>query len=267
MTGIGRPAWGRLTTAFAPWVDLSVAAVALGTSVLALWAGPALPAPLRVSFALLFVVFLPGYAVGHAMLPRIRGGADRITVTLGLGLVVSCVVGLILHVFQFGLSGTTWILGLGSVTALGLVGAAFRRGARPPIPASRVQAQDRRWAASAFGAAVLVAVLALSLRTFGDAVPATDFTQLWLRPEVQRGMTQLHIGVANHESADQTYKLVVMLDRTLVDTRVFTLGDGEAWRDSIAVDPDVAARVEAQLYRLPNASTPYRRVSASLPGP
>ena len=40
----------------------------------------------------------------------------------------------------------------------------------------------------------------------------------------------------------------------------------QAWRDSLDLDSAGSERVEAMLYRLPDAATPYRRVSVSVPG-
>lgn len=268
MTASARIAWNRLAVAIGPWADLVLAAIALIGSAVGL-ANPALlPSAVQIVLALGFCLLLPGYALGEAMFPGVRDGAERIAIVTGLGLVLPPTIGLTLHVFGIGIGRDAWILGIGTVTAIGLATAALRRRASAPRrPPTKVSADERAWTAWAFGAAVLICVLALTVRTADLGAAATNFTQLWVRSEVQGAERRLHLGVANHESGDLAYRLVVLVDGLGVDTRVLTLGTGETWQDTVAIDPGSAERVEALLYRLPDAVTPYRRVSVSLSAP
>jgi uncharacterized membrane protein len=111
----------------------------------------------------------------------------------------------------------------------------------------------------------LIGVLAVSLRIAGGLDSRAPFTQLWLAPDGDGATPEVTVGVANHEAVDLAYELIVSLDGAPVDRLRFTLGNDETWRHSVAIETTSPSNVEARLYRLPDTSTPYRRVSISVP--
>jgi hypothetical protein len=112
--------------------------------------------------------------------------------------------------------------------------------------------------AAAFGAAVVVAVGALRLARAGAAIQHyPGFTQLWLVDQGRNPATA-NLGFGNHEGRTMRYRLILLRSGHRIARWGLTLANGQTWRQS----PVFSGRytIEANLYRLPDLSHPYRHV-------
>lgn len=70
------------------------------------------------------------------------------------------------------------------------------------------------------------------------------------------------VGVVNHENADVSYRLVMQLNNTTLDTRSFTLANNEKWEQPLsfkAGERGAAQKVTFSLYKGSDANV-YRSV-------
>jgi len=167
--------------------------------------------PVRLLFAILFVLFVPGYAAIAALFPESspRKGdttlgsqsdsgsldtVDRLVLSAGLSVVISGVITIAAALTPWGVRTTLVFLGTATVT-IGLVNIAARRRRRLP-PESRYQAPVKTWLVESKNAlldppttrqtvlnVLFVAGLLLAVGTAGYATlaaPQSTYTELYL---------------------------------------------------------------------------------------
>jgi uncharacterized membrane protein len=237
--------------------DLGVAATVAS---LACAAVP-LQAPVAVMAVLGMALFAaPGYLLSQLLLGPDRAGLERLAAAVGLALSVPVIGGLLLSVAGRPLNRTAWLLLLAGVTLTADVLVYLRRRARP----GRSGQGGRSWRipprpAVAFAAAVVVASAAVGLARQGAAAQHyPGYTQLWA-DRMPRNGTTVRLGVGNHEGRTMRYLLVYVDHGRRVASWDLDLANGQAWYRS----QPFAGRnaVVVKLFRLPDASRPYRYVT------
>lgn len=219
----------------------------------------------RVLFALLMVLFLPGYAITAALFPgRMIGSAERLLFGMGLSLIVAILGGLILHWLPGTIHASSWSILFGGITIMATIIAFLRRRKSPPPESEEPgfhltlpQGLLITLAVALVGGAFLVnRVGAIPQRT-------SVFTQLWMLPSDSADPNSLRLGVRNHELQEMNYRLQVTNGTLPVgEWPVITLGPDELWESTIALpamQPGMET-VEALLYRLDQPDAVYRRV-------
>jgi hypothetical protein len=101
-------------------------------------------------------------------------------------------------------------------------------------------------------AAQNTAILSNNLQAQAQA--ATDENNL------QAKATQGHLGVTNHQGVPEQYELKLLVNGKLTGTWTITLNDGQSWQKTIVWHTNNYAML-ANLYLLPNTSTPFRYVN------
>src|SRR5438477_9447436 len=98
---------------------------------------------LQISFGLLFLFILPGYALFVALFPlQDYGPGERSLFILGLSLVITILGGVILNLTVWGLSTSSWTVLLSIISLSGSVIGWLRRLQQRPVLATRVN-EDR----------------------------------------------------------------------------------------------------------------------------
>lgn len=210
----------------------------------------------KTLFALPLVFILPGYALTAAWFPRERlGGAETLTLSLGLSFGVTIAGGLVLNATAWGLAPLTWTIWLGGVTLLG-VGVAARRGAMTP-PARVCGFASSVGSISAFALSALIVVGALMLATMSAQSASAQFTQLWMRPSAS-ARAAFEIGIGNFEARAMTYRLQVDVNTQDVYETELMLAANETRVKLLELSQDTEVRV--RLYRADAPLEVYREV-------
>jgi uncharacterized membrane protein len=216
-----------------------------------------------------FVLVLPGYVLTIALFGRHLDGFERLAITIGLGLAVLILGGLLLNMLPPGLDSVTWLAYIGFVTAVGMWTAAVRGSW------DGIRWQPPTWHPRA---SLPVGLLSVSLLLVGGAIafdiagaqdqPKTTFTQLWMVPSHQ-GLS-VSVGILNDEGSDVGYRLRVFVGgRTLADWRGIHLTNAQRWTRDLRVPGSVTKQhqaVHAALYRSGKSNAPYRTVDVYISG-
>jgi len=238
----------------------ALAAIAMTLALLGPEIGPA-----RALIALPLVLFAPGYAIIAAAFPTSRLGAiERLLFSLGAGLAVAALAGLLLHWTALGLRPAAWAVALGNITLVASLIALVRRWQRPASPTVQRPARLTLVEGGLLGLAALLVASALVIARDGALHQhATGFTQLWVLPDSAANEESVRLGVSNREPGQIGYRLLVTASGTIIGSwpRI-TLGPDEQWEATVALPtaPPAATTIEAVLYRLDAPETAYRRV-------
>ncbi len=227
--------------------------------------------PLRIVFGLAFVLFVPGYAFVAALYPMagepvvgagfesadaasgtdsVRSGPDgleRIVLSLGLGLAVVPLVGLVLNFTPWGIRLVPIAIALSGVTLVSIAVAAVRRWNLPVderfrvpyrewIAAGRATALKPNTRADAAVNAVLAISILIAVGSVGYAVavpqPSEQFSAVYLLTEDDDGALvaddfptefvsgesgELILGIDNNEHRTTEYTVVVVEQNVSVD--------------------------------------------------
>jgi uncharacterized membrane protein len=237
-------------------VTAAVAALACGAA--------AVSAPGAVTMALGVALFaMPGYLLAQLLLGPAAGGLERALVAIGLAFIVPIVAGLVLYGAGVPLRRASWLAVLGGVTLACDAALLVRRrtGQSRPFRWQPGRRPLPRWHAAAFGAAVVIAACGVGLARVGAAIqPQPRFTQLWLST---RGVSAgtIKIGVTNDEGHTTGYRLVVTLKGHASTAWNVTLANGDTWQRTVPFNRK--GSLAANLYRLPDLTTPYRYVDTN----
>lgn len=218
-----------------------------------------------LALAAILVLFVPGYLLTQTFFgPGTIGVAERVTLYIGLSIVVCIVAGLLLQQLRWGVSAGAWIV------LISLIAAVCLRLARENIvgPFKSTGAMLRRAEPSqvlvlAIAAALTVGALLVSVNGAVAQEHQKGFTQLWIEPN--RGLQTGHmtIGVRNVEHEQIQYSLQVLADnQVLHEIAPFELASGDMW--SVEIDPRGSAmvrQIEVRLYRSDRPNVIYRRVA------
>ena len=234
-------------------VTAAVAALACGAAV----AGP----PVAVTIVLGLALFaVPGYLLAQLLLGPGTAGLERTIVAGCLAFIVPIAGGLVLYTAGVPLRRASWLALLGGVTLACDIALFLRRraGRAAPFRWPLGRWQLPRWHIVAFGAAVVIAACGVGLARVGAAVQSQPrFTQLWLST---RGVSAgtIKLGLTNDEGDTVGYRLVLLRSGQKKSVWNVTLANGDTWQRTVPYNGK--SSLVADLYRLPDVTTPYRYV-------
>ena len=83
---------------------------------------------------------------------------------------------------------------------------------------------------------------------------------------IQNNPQKASLGVTNNQGVAEQYQLKLLTKGKVTATWIFTLSNGQSWTHTVAYT--TAYPIAANLYLLPNISTPYRQVhNGEFPAP
>ncbi len=249
-----------------------------------------------LGLAIVFFMFLPGYAFVAALFPRhnVPGMIERYALSAGMSLVISPLIGFWLNFTIVGIRMLPLTVCIAAFTGLCMAVALVRRMMTPAGERYRVDllsplrnAWSALWPGDKKGvektASVMVLTsLAIAVITiaFVAAMPVQHekYTELYLYgknstiAEYPLNFTigeskPVIVGVANHEGTAMAYDLVVALDpgdgtqRNVLFSDHIVLGNNETLEKAITLTPDrVGYRMNLlfMLYAGSASGTPYR---------
>jgi len=237
-------------------VSAAVAALACGAA--------AAGAPVAVTMVLGIALFaMPGYLLAQLLLGPRTAGLERALVAAGLAFIVPIAGGLALYTAGVPLRRSSWLAVLGGVSLAGDVALFLRRraGRAAPFRWPWGKWQLPRWHAAAFGAAIVIAACGVGLARVGAAIqPQPRFTQLWLSTRGTSAGT-VKIGVTNDEGHTVGYRLVLLSEGHKEAAWDVTLANAHTWQRTVPFNGKRS--LTANLYRLPDLTTPYRYVDTN----
>jgi uncharacterized membrane protein len=225
------------------------------------WSAVLLPVvsetPLRLVFAPLLVLFLPGYALLAALFPGVDGplstntasatnrldGLDRLLLAVATSIALTVLVGMVLSVTAWGFTTVATTLALGLLAVVCSLVAAVRRGRLSST--GRFSADGSAVVATARAALVtaplrtrllnvlIVCGVVLAAGSIGYAAanphPTEPFSEFYLLSEAPGGPTTqgydlvpgtnetFRVGVVNHEGRTVDYTVVVVAQQVAVE--------------------------------------------------
>jgi len=229
--------------------------------------------------------FAPGYLWSEAILSQRLAPTERLLTTAGLSLILPILGGFLFYALHIPLFRADWVGLLVVLTLLGVVAVAVQRLREAPVdPRTDPNAQrgSQQQPARNGGLSVLNAFVwgiagAVALGSVAFSVKSAEaqkyhgYTMLWLTglpaavpSDFAKGAkfvipTQASLGVTNHEGVTEQYELKLLTKGKVTATWSFTLSDGQTWERTVAYQVNYAE--VANLYLLPNTSTPYRHVN------
>ena len=222
--------------------------------------------------SLLLVFVFPGLATIAAVAPWAPLARwDTLTVAIGTSMALVVGTGLLLNLMPPGLDPGVWSGVLAAITVAGAVAGMVRRNWnrdsaeikgggsgeaglwRRPRPAEIVQI---------LAAVAIVAALLASARAVGS-LPHSEFTQLWLL----EAPGAVEVGVLNQEAESVTYSLVLSNAGEVLRRAEFSVPPGSTWVRTIPLGSVQSGEIRADLFRLPDQSTPYRSTTLWLSEP
>jgi len=241
-----------------------------GVTALAGGAAFAAHLPGAVQVVLGVALFLaPGYLWSEAILSSRLPPTERLLTTAGLSLILPILGGFLFYALRIPLFRSAWVGLLVVLTLLGVVAVAVQRLREvPPDPRLDPNAQRRSqppakggmaafnvliWAVAG---AVAIGSVAFSVKS-AEAQKYPGYTMLWLTP-LQTDAQKASLGVTNHQGVAEQYQLKFLTKGKVTATWSFTLSDGQSWGRTVAYT--MVNSVAANLYLMPNVTTPYRQV-------
>ena len=252
-------------------LDLIMAVIIAGLNVLYALLPNRIPV-IGIILALPLVFVLPGYMLTEILFhKRSLDVSHRLVLSLGVSLAIDILGGVILNLLPGGLQAISWAVLLGLFTTVFSLFAAYLRrgtgmnGARPV----RFRLTFYPWIL--FGAATVVAILAVVYSVIGATQqPYPGFTQLWMLPAVQPGKScAVRLGVRSFETTPVKYRLTMVTNGDQGTTwPSVVLAPQEEWDQLVPIIPKTTenVHVEAQLYQLDKPQAVYRKVNVTLYG-
>jgi len=207
---------------------------------------------------ILMVLFIPGYAVVAAMLPKV-GSEKTLLLSLGLSLSINVVGGLVLNMTPWGLTVITQSLWLCTISLLGLIFAwhqrrTFDRNFETGVPSLE------KGNVIVFVVAGLFLLISVFMAYQSSQQTETTFTQLWAIPAVsEEGSYQIQIGIRNEEKQPETYDLYMEVDgRRLNEWPEIPLPAGGEWVTIYELSKKPNQPIRISLYRISDLNEVYR---------
>jgi len=225
---------------------------------------------LALAVATVGLIVVPGYLLTTWLHPDEMTGVEEAGLTIGLGLTVLVLGGLLLSALPLGIH----LIGLVVLVAavLFLVGSQYLRAAW-----SRFGSMNAGLAGAVNRTQVLalvVAALAMLLafgqaRVSDDLLHADAITQLWAVPvdatEEAASESVVAVGVRNAEGQDELYRIrVTRGDELIAEWEDVPLADGEMWSRLVAAAAGPDEPVSVELFR-GDETTPIRSVAVVVP--
>ena len=188
-----------------------------------------------------------------------------------MSLILPILGGFLFFALRIPLFRGAWVGLLVVLTLLGVVAVAVQRLREvPPDPRLDPSAQRRGQPApaakggmKAFNAfiwavagAVAIGSVAFSVKN-AEAQKYPGYTTLWLTT-LKSTQLKASLGVTNHQGVPEQYQLKLLTKGKVTATWTFPLVDGQSWEKTVAYS--MTYSIAANLYLMPNTSTPYRQV-------
>lgn len=244
--------------------------------------------PIRVVLGTLLILFAPGYSLIAALFPKKDGldGIERTSLSFGLSIAVTALLGLMLNYTPFGIQLTPVLISVSIFTAVISIVAYIRRFKLPDNERLNIEFKKHyedivsSFKAESGTSKILSIILLVSiiLAVSGTIYVITTpkqgetFTEFYiLGPNGkasdyplnltagQRG--NVTVGVVNHEYADVNYKIVVKFNNYTLSENNITLSNNEKYEGIATFTPSSSRqnqKVEFLLYKLPDNNTVYR---------
>jgi uncharacterized membrane protein len=240
-----------------------------------------------ILLALPLIFFLPGYTITQTLFrrrssentlnvssnliqrPELKighpiSGTDQLLLSFGLSMAVAVLVGFVLNILPVGLEALSWVLSLGLITlTFAMIAAILRREDIPAVAKPLrvfISLQD-----CIFFTLALLVIASVVWFTVGRPLqPQSSFTQLWMLPVNQTNKAcAVSIGVQSFESSDETYRVVVSVNKTQINAwSSIELTPQQKWVQTVPVPSNTAGSlyIEAQLYKADKPDVAYRNV-------
>ena len=230
----------------------------------------------RIIFGLPLLLFIPGYVLLSAYIPRKASldTVERIGFSFGLSIVVTVLLGVILNFTPWGIRLYPVLIALTVFILIVSIIAWYQRKrlSEAEAPSLVFNIARPRWEVWSLTSRVLSIVLvavvlgALGTLVYVLATPGVEerFTEFYLLgyngemreypKEIVRGeQTEVIVGVINHEQKTVDYRITVLIDgEKNSDITSLVLVDGERWERAVTFSPLKAGdnqKVEFYLYR------------------
>jgi uncharacterized membrane protein len=214
--------------------------------------------PFRVATSLALALYLPGYAFLAAAYPNdsIEGPA-KVTLSIGLSISITSLLGLVLNWPGSGLDLTNWCIGLTGLTVIfATTGLIRREGVSAPTMSFRAPL----WFGLALVPACALAIVAVGVSAQGAAdQPEPGFSVLTVNAEASKAT------VVNREKRPERYRLTTSIGSEELGGRSRRLNAGDSWVVKLP-ESSGQGELEIDLYK-DGQPGPYRtlRLSASDP--
>jgi hypothetical protein len=224
------------------------------------------PPLLRVVLALLFVLFLPGYALTAAFFPQQPiSGLEKFLYSIGLSLGTAIIGGLALNFTPWGLKASSWGYLLSTVTLAASLAAILRRNKAPGNAPATSRLHLSLQQGVMFGLTGLIMVVAIGFAR--QPVPLPDirgYTTLWMLPVAQSQPNAVQLGIHSQEFVSTQYELLLTLNGKLLQGwSSISLLPGDQWEQTVTL-PAGQGRLSAVLIRTDNPGTVYRYVTRTV---
>jgi uncharacterized membrane protein len=221
-------------------------------------------AVLRALAVIPLVLFLQGFLVLRAIMPKRPIDFEFIIFSVGMSLSLTVVMGLVLH-FVNGLTVLGWVIASGSVCAGAKFWSTHFGDGEPLLNATRLPIfMTSRATIVCLGIIGTLFTGSIALARYG-AVSQRQFayTDLWILPTDGRNTGLITVGVRNKEQSPSSYVLELLANgKVLARSPQFSLANDEEQVKqipvSVALIPD--GRIEARLYKTDRPQRLYRQV-------
>ena len=247
---------------------------------------------LRPIFAVIFVFFIPGYALVASLFPSKESlsNVQRFALSLGLSVAVVPLTALILSFSPFGLGLESIVVSITLFAVICSVVAGLRRRALPyeerfSVALPKMKIVEKAFSGSesrvdkllslilVLSVVVLAVTLGYTIAFPNQGEPFTEFYILGANSTIGNYPTQYHVGeqkpvtvgIVNHEQRDTLYELVVRLNDTNKSTVLYSenvsLANNQTWQKVLNLKPDRTGSnmtMEFSLYRDNQLGAPYR---------
>jgi uncharacterized membrane protein len=241
-----------------------VAAVVCGVLVLAGNWTAWIPSIVRLLAVMPLVLFLPGFLLLRALLPKGEVDFECVILSIGISVASTVVFGLILHSLD-AMNSLGWTVAVAFVVMGALWLSRSRGGVRYLGAAFQWSALGLNGASMVcFGVITVLVTGGIALASYGAANQRQfAYTELWIVPFDGHSNERVTIGVRNKEQKHSSYDLEVLVnDKLLVRWPEFDLSEDEEWVKQLPIPMNlgVGQRVEARLYNHDSPLRLYRRV-------
>ena len=231
---------------------------------------------LRIILGLPFLLFIPGYTLLSAILPKrdSLGNIERLVFSIGLSIAITILTGLILNYTPWGISLYAALI---SIALLILITSSigwyrWRRLSDDERPSYTVSINISRWAdmgaINKVLSVSLVVALVIALGCLGYIIARPQghdgYTEFYIlgteakadnypRQVVAGETVEVTIGIVNHEFETTSYQInIEMEDGQVGQIEADTLADGEKWEEVMSFMPRASGenqKVEFWLYK------------------
>jgi uncharacterized membrane protein len=219
----------------------------LENSLLGLWAGG----------AFLLVAFIPGLAFSYWLFPgRALDYLDRFFIAIAASIALSSLTGSILAFLPSGLNPLNFMIVIGLMVVVSVLGYFYRSRPQQPYPGSdQLTSQTRRppvrrneWRSYLIWG-MIVSIIAILIHSLAAPTPffkpqLTEFyfspnflQQLTVSPPKNEGRFAIPVQIANKEGRDIVYRVEAWAEDTKVGEQSgIGVQDGKTWREAVIVD-------------------------------